>query len=88
MKPTKQYNSNIASLANLDKHLDSVQGKEKGNVFKLALDFGVLIERVDGNNEDQTIKYKYMLPVDASSERRAPLKIRSRDNIDMYKSYL
>ncbi|KAA6385426.1 MAG: hypothetical protein EZS28_019049, partial [Streblomastix strix] len=72
----------------LDKHLDSVQDKEKGNVFKLAVDFGVLIERVDGNNEDQTIKYKQMLPVDASSERRAPLEIRSRDNINMYKQYL
>ncbi|KAA6372968.1 MAG: hypothetical protein EZS28_031503, partial [Streblomastix strix] len=88
IKPTKQYYNNIASLADLDKHLDSVYDKEKGNVFKLAVDFGVLIERVDGNNEDQTIKYKYMLPVDASSERIAPLEIRSRDNISMYKQYL
>ncbi|KAA6373974.1 MAG: hypothetical protein EZS28_030500 [Streblomastix strix] len=88
IKPTKQYYSNIASQADLIKHLDSVYDKEKGNVFKLAVDFGVLIERVDGNNEDQTIKYKYMLPVDASSERRAPLEIRSRDNINMYKQYL
>ncbi|KAA6387781.1 MAG: hypothetical protein EZS28_016690 [Streblomastix strix] len=71
-----------------DKHLDSVYDKEKGNVFKLVVDFGVLIERTDGNNEDQTIKYKYMLPVDASSERRAPLEIRSRDNINMYKQNL
>ncbi|KAA6330584.1 MAG: hypothetical protein EZS28_053483 [Streblomastix strix] len=29
-----------------------------------------------------------MLPVDASSERRAPLEIQSRDNINMYKQYL
>ncbi|KAA6400047.1 MAG: hypothetical protein EZS28_004435 [Streblomastix strix] len=71
-----------------DKHLDSILDKEKGYVFKLAVDFGVLIERVDGNNEDQTIKYKYVLPVDASSERRAPLEIQSRDNISMYKQYL
>ncbi|KAA6378392.1 MAG: hypothetical protein EZS28_026080 [Streblomastix strix] len=88
IKPTKQYYSNIASQADLDKHLDSVNNKEKGNVFKLAVDFGVIIERVDGNNEDQTIKYKYMLPVDASSERRAPLEIGSRDNINMYKQYI
>ncbi|KAA6388752.1 MAG: hypothetical protein EZS28_015720 [Streblomastix strix] len=71
-----------------DKYLDSVYDNEKGNMFKLAVDFGVLIERVDGNNEDQTIKYKYILPVDASSERRAPLEIRSRDNINTYKQYL
>ncbi|KAA6383852.1 MAG: hypothetical protein EZS28_020622 [Streblomastix strix] len=88
IKPTKQYYSNIASLADLDKYLDSVYDKEKGNVFTLTVDLGVLIERVDGNNEDQTIKYKYMLQVDASSERRAPLEIRSRDNINMYKQYL
>ncbi|KAA6399668.1 MAG: hypothetical protein EZS28_004801 [Streblomastix strix] len=88
MKPTKQYYSNIASQADLDKHLDSIYDIEKGNVFKLAVDFGILIERVDGNNEVQSIKYKYMLPVDASSERRAPLEIRSRDNINMYKQYL
>ncbi|KAA6398613.1 MAG: hypothetical protein EZS28_005858 [Streblomastix strix] len=88
IKPTKQYYRNIASQVDLDKHLDSVYDKEKGNVFKLAVDFGVLIERSDGNNEDQTIKYKYMLPVDASSERRAPLEIWSRDNISMYKQYL
>ncbi|KAA6404464.1 MAG: hypothetical protein EZS28_000015 [Streblomastix strix] len=88
IKPTKQYYSNIASLADLDKYLDSVYDKEKGNVFKLAVDFGVLIESVNGNNEDQTIKYKYIFLVDASSERRAPLEIRSRDNINMYKQYL
>ncbi|KAA6369445.1 MAG: hypothetical protein EZS28_035028, partial [Streblomastix strix] len=88
IKPTKQYYNNIASQADLDKHLDSVYDKEKCNVFKLAVDFGVLIERVDGNNEDQTIKYKYMLPVDARSERRAPQEIRSRDNINVYKQYL
>ncbi|KAA6404423.1 MAG: hypothetical protein EZS28_000044 [Streblomastix strix] len=88
IKPTKQYYSNIASLADLDKYVDSVYDKEKGNMFKLAVDFGVLIERVDGNNEDQTIKYKYMLPVDANSERRAPLEMRSRDNINKYKQYL
>ncbi|KAA6361140.1 MAG: hypothetical protein EZS28_043333, partial [Streblomastix strix] len=80
-----RYNKETADL---DKHLDSVYDKEKGNVFKLAVDFGFLIESVDGNNEDQTIKYKYILPVDASSERRAPQEIRSRDNINMYKQYL
>ncbi|KAA6400526.1 MAG: hypothetical protein EZS28_003948 [Streblomastix strix] len=80
-----RYNKETADL---DKHLDSVYDKEKGNVFKLNVDFGVLIERVDGNNEDQTIQYKYVLPVNVNSERRAPLEIRSRDNINMYKWYL
>ncbi|KAA6402102.1 MAG: hypothetical protein EZS28_002373 [Streblomastix strix] len=69
MKPTKQYYINIASQADLNKLLDSVYNKEKGNMFKLAVDFGVLIERVDGNAEAQTVKYKYILPVDANSEK-------------------
>ncbi|KAA6361351.1 MAG: hypothetical protein EZS28_043123 [Streblomastix strix] len=62
--------------------------RQRGQVFKLAVDFGVIIERVDGNAESQIIKYKYLLPIDANSERRVPLEIRSEHSISLYKQYL
>ncbi|KAA6365352.1 MAG: hypothetical protein EZS28_039121 [Streblomastix strix] len=74
-KPSKQYYDNISSLEHVDQLLDAAYRKEKGNVFKLAVDLGVIIERTDGNNEEQTIWYKYVLLVNANSERRAPMEI-------------
>ncbi|KAA6354965.1 MAG: hypothetical protein EZS28_049508, partial [Streblomastix strix] len=87
-KPSKQYYDNISSLVHVDQLLDAVYRKEKGNVFKLAVDLGVIIERANGNAQEQTIQYKYVLPVNANSERRAPMEIRSQDNINTYKQYL
>ncbi|KAA6401609.1 MAG: hypothetical protein EZS28_002871 [Streblomastix strix] len=87
-KPSKQYYDNISSLAHIDQLLDAVYRKEKGNVFKLAVDLGVIIERANGNAQEQIVQYKYVLPVNANSERRAPMEIRSQDNINTYKQYL
>ncbi|KAA6394179.1 MAG: hypothetical protein EZS28_010292 [Streblomastix strix] len=46
------------------------------------------IESTNENAEAQTIKYKYLLPIDANSERRVPLEIRSEQSIGLYKQYL
>ncbi|KAA6310046.1 MAG: hypothetical protein EZS28_056386, partial [Streblomastix strix] len=40
----------------------------------------------DGN--EQKISYKYILPVDANTERRVPLIIKSKENIESYKHYM
>ncbi|KAA6370602.1 MAG: hypothetical protein EZS28_033871, partial [Streblomastix strix] len=87
-KPIKQYYDNVSQLDDVDNLLDSTYKNQKGQVFKLAVDFGVIIERVDGNAEAQTITYKYLLPIDANSERRVPLEIRSEQSISLYKQYL
>ncbi|KAA6362776.1 MAG: hypothetical protein EZS28_041697, partial [Streblomastix strix] len=88
IKPTSQYYDNVSSLEDIDNLLDKVFKKEKAFVFKLAMDLGVIIERVDGNAESQNISYKYVLPIDANSERRIPLEIRSNDSINQYKQYI
>ncbi|KAA6365209.1 MAG: hypothetical protein EZS28_039265, partial [Streblomastix strix] len=87
-KPIKQYYDNVSSLEDIDNLLDTAYKRQRGQVYKLAVDFGVIIEQVDGNTESQIIKYKYLLPIDANSERRAPLEIRSEHSISLYKQYL
>ncbi|KAA6386541.1 MAG: hypothetical protein EZS28_017933 [Streblomastix strix] len=67
--------------------LDNTYIRYNGQVFKFAVDFGVIIERVDGCAEAQTIKYKYLLPTDANSERRVPLEIRSEQSFSIFKQY-
>ncbi|KAA6370306.1 MAG: hypothetical protein EZS28_034167 [Streblomastix strix] len=76
------------SFLHIDQLLDAVQRREKGNIFRLAVDFGLIIERANSNAQEWTIQYKYVLPVNANSERRAPMEIRSQDNINIYKQYL
>ncbi|KAA6355349.1 MAG: hypothetical protein EZS28_049124, partial [Streblomastix strix] len=88
IKSTSQYYDNVSSLEDIDNLLDKVFKKEKAFVFKIAMDLGVIIERVDGNAESQNISYKYVLPIDANSERRIPLEIRSNDSINQYKQYI
>ncbi|KAA6385875.1 MAG: hypothetical protein EZS28_018598 [Streblomastix strix] len=78
----------ISSLAHVDQLLDAVYRKGKGNIFKLAADLGVIIARANGNAQEQLIQYKYVLPVYANSKRKAPMEIRSQDNIKTYKQYL
>ncbi|KAA6370667.1 MAG: hypothetical protein EZS28_033806, partial [Streblomastix strix] len=87
-KPIKQYYDNVSLLEDVDNILDSTYRNQKGQIFKLAVDFGVIIERVDGNAEAQTITYKYLLSIDANSERRVPLEMRSEQSISLYKQYL
>ncbi|KAA6399569.1 MAG: hypothetical protein EZS28_004904 [Streblomastix strix] len=58
----------LSSLAHVYQLLDAVYKKEKGMIFKLAVDLGVIIESANGNAQQQTIQYKYVLPVNANSE--------------------
>ncbi|KAA6400267.1 MAG: hypothetical protein EZS28_004213 [Streblomastix strix] len=83
-KPIKQYYDNVSQLEDVDNLLNSSYKNQKGQVFKLAVDFGVIIERIDGNAEAQTITYKYLLPIDANSERRVPYRKHVRENQQRY----
>ncbi|KAA6371138.1 MAG: hypothetical protein EZS28_033335 [Streblomastix strix] len=76
------------------KKLDSVafqiiQGlQEQRSAFKIRADFGTIIETSEYDGNEQKISYKYILPVDANTERRVPLIIKSQENIQSYKHYM
>ncbi|KAA6389467.1 MAG: hypothetical protein EZS28_015008 [Streblomastix strix] len=59
------------------------------NVYKLAIDFGFIYERKDRDkNNDEKITYGYIIPRESMTERRAPLLIRSQQDIELYKEYI
>ncbi|KAA6385792.1 MAG: hypothetical protein EZS28_018678, partial [Streblomastix strix] len=87
-KPTVPYYRNLANLDQLDTFLDQIYRKEQRTAFKVRADFGTIIETAEYDGNEQKISYKYVLPVDANSERRVPLIIKSQENIVEYKHYL
>ncbi|KAA6368908.1 MAG: hypothetical protein EZS28_035565 [Streblomastix strix] len=59
------------------------------NIYKLAIDFGFIYERKDRDkNNDERITYGYIIPRESMTERRAPLLIRSQQDIELYKEYI
>ncbi|KAA6393600.1 MAG: hypothetical protein EZS28_010869 [Streblomastix strix] len=59
------------------------------NVYKLAIDFGFIYERKDRDkNNDERITYGYIIPRESMTERRAPLLIRSQQDIELHKEYI
>ncbi|KAA6368140.1 MAG: hypothetical protein EZS28_036333 [Streblomastix strix] len=59
------------------------------SVYKLAIDFGFIYERKDRDkNNDERITYGYVIPRESMTERRAPLLIRTQQDIELYKEYI
>ncbi|KAA6360478.1 MAG: hypothetical protein EZS28_043995 [Streblomastix strix] len=58
-------------------------------IYKLAIDFGFIYERTDRDkNNNVKITYGYIIPRESMTERRAPLLIRSQQDIELYKEYI
>ncbi|KAA6390990.1 MAG: hypothetical protein EZS28_013485 [Streblomastix strix] len=59
------------------------------SIYKLAIDFGFTYERKDRDkNNDERITYGYIIPRESMTERRAPLLIRTQQDIELYKDYI
>ncbi|KAA6356946.1 MAG: hypothetical protein EZS28_047527 [Streblomastix strix] len=59
------------------------------SIYKLAIDFGFIYERKDRDkNNDERITYGYIIPRESMTERRAPLLIRTQQDIELYKEYI
>ncbi|KAA6355179.1 MAG: hypothetical protein EZS28_049294, partial [Streblomastix strix] len=58
-------------------------------IYKLAIDFGFIYERKDRDkNNAIKITYGYIIPRESMTERRAPLLIKSQQDIELYKEYV
>ncbi|KAA6360308.1 MAG: hypothetical protein EZS28_044165, partial [Streblomastix strix] len=66
----------------------ALQRHDESSAFKIRADFGTIIETSEYDENEQKISYKYILPVDANTERRVPLIIKSQENIESYKHYM
>ncbi|KAA6368575.1 MAG: hypothetical protein EZS28_035898, partial [Streblomastix strix] len=62
--------------------------REQKFAFKIAFDFGVIIERVDGQENDQQISYKINHPLEARTEIRVPTTIRTHLDLAEYKRFI
>ncbi|KAA6361581.1 MAG: hypothetical protein EZS28_042892 [Streblomastix strix] len=59
------------------------------SIYKLAIDFGFIYERKDRDkNNDERKTYGYIIPRESMTERRAPLLIRTQQDIELYKEYI
>ncbi|KAA6389758.1 MAG: hypothetical protein EZS28_014714 [Streblomastix strix] len=58
------------------------------SAFKIRDDFGTIIETSQYDGNEQKISYIYILPVDANTERRVLLIIKSQENLENYKHYM
>ncbi|KAA6332123.1 MAG: hypothetical protein EZS28_053314, partial [Streblomastix strix] len=77
-KLTKPYYRNLANLNQIDTFLDQIYRHEQRSAFKIRADFGTIIEMFEYDGNEQKISYKYILPVDANTERWIPLIIKSQ----------
>ncbi|KAA6389011.1 MAG: hypothetical protein EZS28_015460 [Streblomastix strix] len=84
-KITKPYYRNLANLNQIDTFLDQIYRYEQRSAFKIRADFGTIIETSEYDGNEQKISNQYILPVDANTERRVPLIIKSQENIENYK---
>ncbi|KAA6396840.1 MAG: hypothetical protein EZS28_007629 [Streblomastix strix] len=58
-------------------------------IYKLAINFGFIYERKDRDkNNAIKITYGYIIPRESMTERRAPLLIKSQQDIELYKEYV
>ncbi|KAA6366761.1 MAG: hypothetical protein EZS28_037712, partial [Streblomastix strix] len=83
------YNNQITSVLNIYDFIDSIHTSMKNKIYKLAIDFGFIYERRDRDkNNDERITYGYIIPRESMTERRAPILIRSQQDVELYKNYI
>ncbi|KAA6381738.1 MAG: hypothetical protein EZS28_022735 [Streblomastix strix] len=87
--PTKEYYKNdLKTIEDIDAYLDEIYQREQKFAFKIAFDFGVIIERVDGQENEQQITYNINRPLEARTEMRAPTTIRTQIDLVDYKRFI
>ncbi|KAA6353767.1 MAG: hypothetical protein EZS28_050706, partial [Streblomastix strix] len=82
------YKNDLKTIEDVDAYLDEIYQREQKFAFKIAFDFGVIIERVDGQENDQQITYKINHPLEARTEIKAPTTIRTHLDLADYKQYI
>ncbi|KAA6403025.1 MAG: hypothetical protein EZS28_001441 [Streblomastix strix] len=75
-------------IEDVEAYLDEIYQREQKFAFKIAFDFGVIIERVDGQENDQQTAYKINHPLEARTQIRAPTIIRAHLDLAEYKRFI
>ncbi|KAA6400383.1 MAG: hypothetical protein EZS28_004086 [Streblomastix strix] len=89
ISPTKEYYKNdLKTIKDVDVYLDEIYWREQKFAFKIEFDFGMIIERVDGQENEQQITYKINRPLEARTEMRAPTTIRNQMDLADYKRFI
>ncbi|KAA6394182.1 MAG: hypothetical protein EZS28_010288 [Streblomastix strix] len=89
ISPTKEYYKNdLKTIEDVDAYLDETFQQEQKFAFKTVFDFGMIIERVDGKENEQQITYKINRPLEARTEMKAPTTIRTHLDLAEYKRFI
>ncbi|KAA6381134.1 MAG: hypothetical protein EZS28_023338, partial [Streblomastix strix] len=87
------YNNRITSLEDIQNHLNFVFDKEKTNHFKIAIDFGYIVEEAITNNDgsNKTAEYTINYPrqnLNTTSAKNIKKIITSQADMDEFKEYV
>ncbi|KAA6372173.1 MAG: hypothetical protein EZS28_032300, partial [Streblomastix strix] len=87
------YNNRITSLKDIQNHLNFVFDQEKTNHFKIAIDFGYIVEEAITNNDgsNKTAEYTINYPrqnLNTTSAKNIKKIITSHADMDEFKEYV